>query len=76
MADSRTERLCVLLSASRNRHCLILTYFIKLSLMSADFPKKYPRIIERRIEPPKASTGYPNSPSASVVTIVRNYSHT
>ena len=39
-ADSRTERLCVLQTASCNYHCLIHAYLIHLSLMSLGFPKK------------------------------------
>ena len=39
-ADSRTERLHVLLTASSNRHRLTRTYLIQPSLMSPGFPKK------------------------------------
>ena len=39
-ADSRTERLRVLLTASSNHHRLTRTYLIQPSLMSPDFPKK------------------------------------
>ena len=41
MADSRTERLCVLLTASSNCPWLTCTYLILPSLMSLGFPKKY-----------------------------------
>ena len=40
MADSRTERLCILLTASSNRHHLTRMYLIQPSLMSPGFPKK------------------------------------
>ena len=39
-ADSRTERLCVLQTASSDCYGLTRAYLIKLSLMSATFPKK------------------------------------
>ena len=39
-ADSRIERLCLLLTASNSRHCITRAYLIQLSLMSASFPKK------------------------------------
>ena len=39
-ADSRTERLRVLLTGSSNCHRLTRTYLIQLSLMSPGFPKK------------------------------------
>ena len=37
-ADSRTERLCVLLTASNSRHCIAHTCLIEPSLMSVEFP--------------------------------------
>ena len=40
MADSRTESLRVLLTASSNRHRLTRTYLIQPSLMYPGFPKK------------------------------------
>ena len=39
-ADSTTERLCVLLTASNSRHCITPMCLIQPSLMSAGFPKK------------------------------------
>ena len=39
-ADSRTERLRLLLIASNGRHCIARMYLIQLSLRSVDFPKK------------------------------------
>ena len=41
-ADSRTERLHLLVTASNSRHCIAHTYMylIQPSLMSAGFPKK------------------------------------
>ena len=39
-ADSRTEKLHVLLTASSDCHHLTCTYFIQPSLMSPGFPKK------------------------------------
>ena len=48
-ADSRTERLRVLLTASTSPHCTAHMYLIQPSLMSAGFPKKtkkhHPRIV-------------------------------
>ena len=40
MADSRTERLCELLSVSNSRHCITRTYLIQPSLTSAGFPQQ------------------------------------
>ena len=40
-ADSRTERLRVLLTVSSNHHRLTRTYLIQPPLMSPDFPRKY-----------------------------------
>ena len=41
MAESRTEKPHILLTASSNRHCLLTRmYLIQPSLMSAGFPKK------------------------------------
>ena len=40
MADSRTERLHVLLPASNSRRCIALTYLVQPSLISAGFPMK------------------------------------
>ena len=40
MDDSRTKRLCLLLTASNSRHCIVRTYLIQPSLMSAGFAKK------------------------------------
>ena len=39
-ADSRTERLHVLLTASNSCHCIARMYLIEPSLISAGFPKK------------------------------------
>ena len=39
-ADSRTERLRLLLTASNSRHYIPRMCLIQLSLMSADFPNK------------------------------------
>ena len=39
-AESRTERLRVLLTASNSRHCLTRTYLIQPSLMYAGFSNK------------------------------------
>ena len=47
-ADSRTERLRLLLIASNSCHsihCIARTYLIQPSLMSAGFPKRRPRIV-------------------------------
>ena len=41
MADSRTERLCVLPPASNSCRCIAHTYLILPLLMSAGFPMKY-----------------------------------
>ena len=45
--DNRTERLCILLTASSNHHCLTCMYLIQPSLMSPCFPKnrRHPRIV-------------------------------
>ena len=40
MADSSTERLHKLLTASTSRCCITRTYLIKPSLISVGFPKK------------------------------------
>ena len=40
MADSRTERLHILLTASNSRHSITHTYLIQLSLMSVGFLKE------------------------------------
>ena len=40
-AESRTERLRVLLTASTSRHCLTCTYLIQPSLMYAGFSNKF-----------------------------------
>ena len=38
MADSRTERLRLLLKGCNSRHCIARTYLIQQLLMSAGFP--------------------------------------
>ena len=56
MADSRTERLRVLISACNSRRCIARMYLIQPSLMSAGFRMKYrrPRIVASQKRAPSS----------------------